>query len=63
MLREPGPASRKKIRKHIEAWTVALMVLAAAIGFAYLELYWPLYPMIAAAVIYAFGRGIRWKDE
>ncbi|MBI4803604.1 MAG: zinc ribbon domain-containing protein [Desulfovibrio sp.] len=63
MLREPGPASRKKIRKHVEAWTVAVIVLAAASGFAYLELYWPLFPLIGAAVIYAFSRGINWKDE
>jgi hypothetical protein len=63
MLREPSPASQRKIRKHVEAWTVAVLVLAAATGFAYLELYWPLYPLIAIAVVYAFGRGISWKDE
>jgi len=63
MLREPGSASRKKIRKHVEAWTVAVLALAAATGFAYMELYWPLYPLIAVAVIYAFCRGISWKDE
>ena len=63
LLREPNPASRKKIRKHVEAWAVVVLVLAAATGFAFLELYWPLYPLIAAAVAYALGRGISWRDE
>ena len=63
LLREPSPASRKKIRKHVEAWTVVVLVLAAATGLAYLELYWPLYVLIGAAAAYALARGISWKDD
>lgn len=63
MLREPGPGPRKRIRKHMEAWTVAVLVVVAATGFVFLELYWPLYLLIGAAGAYALGRRLTWKDE
>lgn len=61
LLREPGPAARRKTRKHVEAWIVALFVAGAAYGLSAAELYWPLIALAGAAMAYAWLRGITWR--
>ncbi len=61
-LGEPGPAARLKIRRHVEAWAVAVLVWAAAYGFLAAGLAWTLYPLAVLAGGYAWLRGITWKD-
>jgi hypothetical protein len=61
-LKGLGPAARRKARKHIEAWTVAVLLFAAAYGLVQAGLQWPFYPLALLAGGYAWVRGITWKD-
>lgn len=61
-LRKPSPLARRILRKHLEAWVVAVLVWAATYWLVRMELYWPLYPLAMLAAAYAWGRGITWKD-
>ncbi|WP_027191320.1 zinc-ribbon domain-containing protein [Fundidesulfovibrio putealis] len=61
MLHEAGPATRRKTRKHVEAWAVALLAGGAAYGLSAAELYWPLFVLAGAAMAYALLRGLNWK--
>ena len=62
LLRPPGQAARRRIRKHVEAWTVAALVWGAACWLLYEGWYWPLYPLTAVAAGYAWLRGMTWRD-
>lgn len=61
LLTEPGPATRRKARKQLEAWLVALLAGGAAYGLSAAELYWPLYVLAGAGMAYAWLRGITWR--
>lgn len=62
LLSPPGPAARRKVRKYLEAWTVAALVWGGACWLLETEWYWPLYPLTVAAAAYAWMRGMTWKD-
>lgn len=54
------PVQRRRL---LEAWGVALAVWAAAyVLVVWCELVWPLYPLAALAGLYAWGRGITWRE-
>lgn len=61
MLRGAGPEARRKTRKHVEAWVVAILVAGAAYGLSVAELYWPIIALAGAAIAYAWLRGLTWK--
>jgi uncharacterized membrane protein YvbJ len=57
-----GPSARRKARKHIEAWGVAVVLCGAAYGLLAAKLQWPFYPLALLAGAYAWWRGITWND-
>ncbi|MFZ5425829.1 MAG: zinc-ribbon domain-containing protein [Thermodesulfobacteriota bacterium] len=61
-LGEPGPAARRRLKRHAEAWAVAALVWAASYGLLAWGHAWALYPLAALAGGYALLRGITWKD-
>ena len=49
--------------KYLEAWAVVFMLWAGAGFCLWLQAVWPFYPLAGAACLYAWGRGIGYKDE
>jgi len=61
-LTGPGPAVRRRARKHIEAWVVAVLVCGVTWWLTGEHWFWPLYPLFAAGAGYAWLRGMSWRD-
>jgi len=61
-LKGPGPAARRRRRRCLEAWGVAVLVGVSSYLLLEAHLAWPLFPLAGLGAAYAWLRGIGWKD-
>lgn len=61
-LSGPPPEMRRRAAKYREAWLVAGVLWIVACVLLWTQVYWPLYPLAGLAGIWAWLRGIGWKD-